>query len=107
MHEILGMVLRAVVHRADMSHKLASYQLWSQDSTTAAMGGFMGREDPKAPRMMSDGSVSKTSASQLGELTQAAHVSVTRRCYFLPYVYLFSGLMHNSEHTTTKSSITR
>merc|ERR1712199_60304 len=33
----------------------------------------MGNEDPKAPRMMSDGSVSKTAASQLGELTQAAH----------------------------------
>merc|ERR1712159_197235 len=57
--------------KADMSHKLASYQLWSQDSTTAAMGGFMGNEDPKAPRMMSEGSVSKTAASQLGELTQA------------------------------------
>lgn len=59
-----------------MEHKLASYQLWSQDSTTAAMGGFLGKDGPKTPRMMSDGSVSKTSASQLGELTQAAHVSV-------------------------------
>merc|ERR1711937_1060346 len=68
-----GLKRKISFDKADMSHKLASYQLWSQDSTTAAMGGFMGREDPKAPRMMSDGSVSKTSASQLGELTQAAH----------------------------------
>merc|ERR1711907_35910 len=68
-----GLKRKMSFDKADMSHKLASYQLWSQDSTTAAMGGFMGNEDPKAPRMMSDGSVSKTSASQLGELTQAAH----------------------------------
>merc|ERR1711907_465623 len=68
-----GLKRKMSFDKADMSHKLASYQLWSQDSTTAAMGGFMGNEDPKAPRMMSDGSVSKTAASQLGELTQAAH----------------------------------
>merc|ERR1712072_179504 len=68
-----GLKRKMAYDKADMEHKLASYQLWSQDSTTAAMGGFLGKDGPKTPRMMSDGSVSKTSASQLGELTQAAH----------------------------------
>merc|ERR1711934_385239 len=68
-----GLKRKMAYDKADMEHKLASYQLWSQDSTTAAMGGFLGKDGPKTPRMMSDGSGSKTSASQLGELTQAAH----------------------------------
>jgi len=59
--------------RADMQHKLASYQLWGSDQHTAADGGFLGADDPKKTRMMSEGGLSKTMAGQMGELTQAAH----------------------------------
>merc|ERR1711998_189016 len=59
--------------RADMQHKLASYQLWGSNQHTAADGGFLGADDTKKARMMSEGGLSKSMAGQMGELTQAAH----------------------------------
>lgn len=50
-----GLARKMSYDKADMEHKIASYQLWSTESATAASGGFLGDEDPNKTRMMSDG----------------------------------------------------